>query len=64
MKIQNCGIVHRLVFCKDCDFDGDFTGEENPNNVLNRVKYHVKTTGHRIIVETGTIKTYSNPNDQ
>lgn len=66
MKIETVksGVIHYHAYCEDCDWvEGMEFGVTSPEARLRKnARMHVKSTGHTVSVESGTITTYS-PSD-
>lgn len=58
---EKTGIIHAYACCSECDYtDAINTQEKNRMQKLrNRVYTHVKTTSHRVVLETGNSFEYS-----
>ena len=54
MKIEKYGVIHQIADCEDCDFYNGYHNEARSKGYA-----HAKSTGHTVIVETGTSVKYN-----
>lgn len=53
------GLVHAIATCSHCDYYDSMTIQEGTKGLRKRVKKHVKETGHKVTIETGSVYIYS-----
>lgn len=61
ITVDNLGIVHYHAMCFACDFTAAIQTPETKTtaDVIQSVRRHVRTTGHTVSVESGSVTRYS-----
>ena len=54
MNKTNCGVIHVVATCEDCEWS-----ETGYLNGVRKAYYHAKKTGHTVTVETGNAWIYN-----
>jgi hypothetical protein len=50
--------IHYLADCTDCDWEVGLITDGTAQDIRNAVRRHVRTTGHRVIIESGSSTWY------
>jgi hypothetical protein len=59
IRVTKYGMVHFYAQCKECEWDsGIGVHGSTRQDVRNAVNAHVRKTGHRVTIETGTSTDY------
>ena len=65
VKSNKGGIIHAYAKCNKCDWDGAINIDESNRmqKLRNRIYKHVRSTGHKVTLETGSVTYYSPVNE-
>lgn len=58
IDVEQYGYVHYVAFCQTCDWQAAIAPDTTAE-VRNKVRSHVKKTGHEVIIEGGNATRYS-----
>lgn len=61
IKVTQCGIIHYIAGCNDCEFTAAIEGNAHGRERAVRVQVykHVRKTGHKCWIESGTHTHYA-----